>query len=294
MKEILLKILPKSNFIDINGRFYTKENYEDIRNSTHIKYMIENKSLYLTTKSNKFIDMNNEDYERINPEEIVGYITEWNEDNIKVQISDEKLLLFRFDINEYYVGFCGLTSVVNDKVYIEEIQNTCTYIKIEKIICFNLLNVEGVEIMNEKPALLVRYHRENCPELQDIEFFPNGDFVDLRAAENIKLEAGKQYYINLGVSIKLPEGYWGQFVPRSSAFKNWGILQTNSFAVIDESYCGDDDIWKMPVYATRDTEINVNDRICQFRIVKKQPFEIIEVDKLDGDNRGGLGSSGKN
>ena len=153
-------------------------------------------------------------------------------------------------------------------------------------------NIEDIE--STKPVLLVRYHRENCPELKDIEINNRGDFVDLRAAENVVLKKGEFKLIDLGVSIKLPEGYWGQFVPRSSTYKNFGVVQTNSFAVIDESYCGDNDIWKMPVLALRDTEININDRICQFRIVKKQPFEIKEVDKLDGEDRGGFGTSGKN
>ena len=145
-----------------------------------------------------------------------------------------------------------------------------------------------------KPTLYVKYHRELYPELQDIQIIENGDFVDLRAAEKVELKAGEYKLINLGVSIKLPKGYWGQFVPRSSTFKNFGIIQTNSFAVIDESYCGDNDIWRMPVYATRDTVINVNDRICQFRIVKKQEFDIEEVDNLDGEDRGGIGSTGIN
>jgi dUTP pyrophosphatase len=152
--------------------------------------------------------------------------------------------------------------------------------------------------MSEKelliPKLLVKYHKEICPILEPIEILENGDFVDLRSAEVIIMKAGKQYFINLGVSIKLPEGYWGQFVPRSSAFRNWGIIQTNSFAVIDESYCGENDIWKMPVYATRDTIININDRVCQFRIVKKQPFSIEEVEKLEDNDRGGFGSTGIN
>lgn len=148
--------------------------------------------------------------------------------------------------------------------------------------------------MNERETILVRYHREICPELEDIKINPKGNFIDLRSAENVKLKKGEFYKINLGVSIKLPEGYWGQFVPRSSAFENWGIIQTNSFAVIDQSYCGDNDIWKMAVLATRDTEIKVNDRICQFRIVKDIPFTFMEVDKLDDKDRGGFGTSGTN
>lgn len=143
-----------------------------------------------------------------------------------------------------------------------------------------------------KPEILVRYHREICPTLEDIIINPKGDFIDLRSAEDVILKAGEFTLINLGVSIQLPKGYWGQFVPRSSTFKNFGIIQTNSFAVIDESYCGDNDIWKMPVFALRDTKISINDRICQFRIVKKQPFTMKVVDKLTNEDRNGFGSSG--
>lgn len=141
------------------------------------------------------------------------------------------------------------------------------------------------------PNVDIRYHRELFPALEEV--VKKGNFVDLRAAEAVYIKAGEFAKINLGVSIKLPEGYWGQFVPRSSTFKNYGIIQTNSFAVIDTEYCGDNDIWTMPVYATRDTVIGANERICQFRIVKDNPFTMTEVEKLEGPDRGGFGSTGK-
>ena len=93
----------------------------------------------------------------------------------------------------------------------------------------------------------------------------------------------------------LPQGYEALIAPRSSTFKNYGIIQTNHVGVVDETYCGDGDVWRMPVYAVRDTEIKVNDRICQFRIQKHQPQIVFdEVDFLDGTDRGGFGSTGKN
>lgn len=95
--------------------------------------------------------------------------------------------------------------------------------------------------------------------------------------------------------MKLPDGYEAHILPRSSTFKKWGIIQTNHMGVIDNSYSGNNDIWGMPVRAMEDTEIKVNDRICQFRIMKKQPeLEFIEVDHLDGADRGGFGSTGAN
>lgn len=136
----------------------------------------------------------------------------------------------------------------------------------------------------------VKYHTDILP----LEMNDKGDWVDLRAAQDMKLRAGNIYYIPLGISVELPEGYEAHVAPRSSTFKNWGIIQTNSVGVIDNSYCGDNDIWMMPVYATRFTEIKKNDRICQFRIVKKQPhLEFETVDHLGNEDRGGFGSTGR-
>ncbi|MOA52407.1 putative deoxyuridine 5'-triphosphate nucleotidohydrolase YncF [compost metagenome] len=93
--------------------------------------------------------------------------------------------------------------------------------------------------------------------------------------------------------MKLPDGYEANVVPRSSTFKTWGILQTNSYGVIDNSYSGNDDQWKFPAYATRDTVIEKNDRICQFRIQKTMEQVLLEeVDALDDVSRGGWGSTG--
>ncbi|MCI8516303.1 MAG: deoxyuridine 5'-triphosphate nucleotidohydrolase [Hungatella sp.] len=119
------------------------------------------------------------------------------------------------------------------------------------------------------------------------------DWIDLRAAEDVELVAGQFRLIPLGVAMKLPKGYEAHIVPRSSTFKNFGIIQTNHMGIIDETYCGDHDQWYFPAYALRDTRISVNDRICQFRIMEHQPaitFE--ERDALEGEDRGGLGSTG--
>ena len=110
----------------------------------------------------------------------------------------------------------------------------------------------------------------------------------------IEGKSGETAYIHLGVAMKLPDGYEAYVVPRSSTMKNFGVIQTNHIGIIDNSYCGDNDEWIMPVMAVRDTEIHVNDRVCQFRIQKKQPpisFEI--VDHLEDEDRGGIGSTGK-
>ena len=140
--------------------------------------------------------------------------------------------------------------------------------------------------------LQIKYHNE---EIEKIKKIDKGDWIDLRAAEKVELKQGDFALISLGVSMKLPDGYEAHLAPRSSTFKTWGIIQTNSIGVVDNSYSGNNDIWKMPVYATRDTVINVNDRICQFRIMPKMPtFDIEIVTNLGGPDRGGFGSTGTN
>ena len=120
------------------------------------------------------------------------------------------------------------------------------------------------------------------------------DWIDLRAAEEVTLKAGEFRLIPLGVAIALPAGYEAHIVPRSSTFKNYGILQANSMGVVDCSYCGDNDQWRMPVYATRDVVIERGARICQFRIMRNQPeLTFTRVEHLDGPDRGGFGSTGK-
>ena len=137
----------------------------------------------------------------------------------------------------------------------------------------------------------IKYHTDEIEKLRYID--GKSDWIDLRSAEDIELKAGEFKLISLGVSMELPKGYEAYIVPRSSTFKNFGIIQTNHHAIIDESYCGDNDIWRYPVYATRDTAIHKNDRICQFRIEKHQPIiEFKEVDTLGNKDRNGFGTTG--
>lgn len=137
----------------------------------------------------------------------------------------------------------------------------------------------------------IKYFTDKIDKLTYID--GKSDWIDLRAAETVELKAGEFKLIPLGVAMQLPEGYEAHIVPRSSTFKNYGILQTNSCGIVDGSYCGDDDMWKMPVYAVRDTRIELNERIAQFRIVENQPrIEFKEVESLLNSNRGGFGSTG--
>lgn len=144
----------------------------------------------------------------------------------------------------------------------------------------------------ETLTVKIKYHDK---DIERIEKIPQGDWIDLRAAEDVELMFMDSALISLGISMKLPNGYEAYIAPRSSTFKKWGIIQTNSIGIVDESYCGTNDVWKMPVVALRDTKINKGDRICQFRIVKKMnPIDFIEVDKMEDEDRGGFGSTGSN
>ena len=146
----------------------------------------------------------------------------------------------------------------------------------------------------EPLKILVRYHDDFPGEpLQKIEKISVGDWIDLRAAEDVHLYGGDNILISLGVSMKLPDGYEAHIVPRSSTFARYKIMQTNSVGIIDNSYSGDGDIWKLPVIAFDETTIHKNDRIGQFRIVKRMPdVELVEVEALEDNDRGGFGSTG--
>lgn len=144
----------------------------------------------------------------------------------------------------------------------------------------------------EQEKIYIMYHTDKIDKLNyDIE--KKGDWIDLRAAEEYHLKQGDFKLINLGISVRIPEGYELIIAPRSSTFKNFGVLQTNGIGIVDNSYNTSKDILMMPVLAMRDTVIHVNDRICQFRIQRNQPqitFEEVEI--LEGNSRGGFGSTG--
>ena len=117
-----------------------------------------------------------------------------------------------------------------------------------------------------KQTIRIKYFTDKIEKLTYTD--GTSDWIDLRAAEDVSLKKGEFALIPLGIAMELPQGYEAHVVPRSSTFKNFGVIQTNHMGVIDESYCGDNDQWFMPVLAIRDTEIHVNDRICQFRIME--------------------------
>lgn len=161
--------------------------------------------------------------------------------------------------------------------------------------------------------LKVKLINPNCK----LEILNKGEWIDLKSSKNMKLYAPFDYLtkttafisgvIPLGVAIQLPKYFEANIVPRSSTYKNYAIIQTNSFGVIDSSYCGDDDEWMMPVLSFGDKFIREGDRIAQFRIKPSQfapwwvklkwlftsKIEIKYVDSLNNKNRGGFGSTGR-
>lgn len=161
----------------------------------------------------------------------------------------------------------------------------------EEIILCKLFNLEVLGKLFSSPLQIkIKYFNSESTKLSKIS---QGDWIDLRVSETVVMKAGEFKMIPLGVGMKLPDGYEAPAIPRSSTFKNYGILQANSFGLIDNSYSGNDDQWHFPAYATRDVTINFDERICQFRIQERMPeVEFEEVEELDAVSRGGLGSTG--
>lgn len=146
-------------------------------------------------------------------------------------------------------------------------------------------------IKNNDKTILIKYLKTGVDK---IELFEIGDWIDLRVAEDITLKAGDFKLIPLGVAMKLPKNYEALVIPRSSTFMKYGIIQANGIGLIDESYCGNNDEWYFPAYATRDISIPKNKRICQFRIIEHQPrVNLVEVKKLILVDRGGFGTTGE-
>lgn len=155
------------------------------------------------------------------------------------------------------------------------------------------LRTDTKENKNTKPlTILVKYFDDELPKIEQIE---KGNWIDLRSAVDVDMVKGEHKLIPLGVAMSLPFGYEAHVRPRSSTFKNWGIIPANCEGIIDETYRGNDDQWFFSALAMRDTSIKKGDRICQFRIVEAMPkLNIVTVDALKSENRGGHGSTGKN
>lgn len=142
---------------------------------------------------------------------------------------------------------------------------------------------------------IITYALQNPRAYKDFDQLSGkGDWIDLHVSETISLKKGDYVPIPLGIQMKLPKGYEAHVVPRSSTFERYGILFANSIGIIDNAYCGKEDWWSFPAYATRNVTLLEGTRICQFRIVEHQPpLQFIRVLPFEGESRGGLGSTGK-
>lgn len=140
--------------------------------------------------------------------------------------------------------------------------------------------------VHRKRTIRINTHGGPIPEC-------HGEWIDLHTAEDMRMRAGEYALISLGVSMELPRGFYAEIVPRSSTPGRYGVIMANSMGIIENSYNGDNDIWKFPAYAFRDTHIPEGTRLCQFRLVRcAEPVEFEQVDRLGNDNRGGIGSTG--
>ena len=153
----------------------------------------------------------------------------------------------------------------------------------------DILMAENNLTDNSALEIIVQYQHEDTYRLKAIE---KGNWIDMAADEDVTIKAGELKLINLGVAMKLPEGYEGHLAPRSSTLKKFGVLQANSVGVVDDTYCGPTDWWRFPAFATRDTEIKRGERICQFRIMEVQPKLRFTEGKMVAEDRGGFGSTG--
>ena len=141
------------------------------------------------------------------------------------------------------------------------------------------------------------------------EIIEKGDWIDLKVAKNVKLEANisKVNLLPLGLAMKLPEGFEAIVAARSSTPKKLGIVEANSKGVVDNSYNAETDEWKFPAIAIRETTIEKGTRICQFRIQLSQKatfwqklkwlfsngVKLVQVDNLNNEARSGFGSTGE-
>ena len=151
-----------------------------------------------------------------------------------------------------------------------------------------VISANDVQVVKLEGDIKIRF-TEQAYEVQR-----HGAWIDLRSVEDYEYKKGDFFYINLGVNIKVPKGYEGLLAPRSSMFKNYGLIQTNSVGVIEDNYCGNNDVWMLPVYALKDGKITKGDRLCQFRTLKSMGHtHFTVVDDMEDCNRGGLGSTGK-
>ena len=239
---------------------------------------------------------NNDHYEMPNPLETlctvlasVGISPEFNSINHATELWYE-----RDDGRMHHVGDLSYQrDMYDDKSYVWAISGSNKAMRIvtdKDIMEFKeIIMAENNIVDNSALEIIVQYQHEDTYRLKAIE---KGNWIDMAADEDVTIKAGELKLINLGVAMKLPEGYEGHLAPRSSTLKKFGVMQANSVGVVDDTYCGPTDWWRFPAFATRDTEIKRGERICQFRIMEVQPKIRFTEGKMTAEDRGGFGSTG--
>lgn len=140
----------------------------------------------------------------------------------------------------------------------------------------------------EKLTVRINTHGNPLPEC-------HGEWIDLRTAQDAYLQPLEYKRIPLGVSMELPAGYYALVAPRSSTCEKYGVIMGNSLGIIENEYCGDNDIWGFPAVAIKETFIPKGTRLCQFQLIKKAPMvEFDPVESMGNSGRGGWGSTGEN
>ena len=172
-------------------------------------------------------------------------------------------------------------------------------------VCFDTYKDIKPDTLLPTNGIKIKYFDPDLPKLVLIE---KGDCIDLRVSKvyvvgpngkesrefPLNYHKGDTLFFKLGVGMKLPKGYKANVYPRSSTFKNYGFILTNSVGIIDNSYSGNEDEWSSMMYCTRDGVIDYGDRILQFEPVPVYTHNFIYdvVDNLDDNSRGGYGSTG--
>lgn len=184
--------------------------------------------------------------------------------------------------------------------------------KVQLVKYSDLPNEEQRKYDEYANCIRVRFEDVDDPTIMS---FDQGDWIDAKLAEDVNLRAGEFMHASIGFAMAIPKNYEAWLVPRSSTFKHYGVIQTNGIGIIDNSYNGNSDIWKIPIYATRDITIPKGTRICQFRLVRTMDsyshhrcddkcimdlhtdnngaIVILVVDDLGNSDRGGFGSTGE-
>ena len=220
--------------------------------------------------------------------------------NIERFFIDKEMIKEENKIEEKHECSCDGDCGNNCKCHNDEIVG-------HSILCDDLINPMVISAETVNPSIPIRY----LDGAKELVINPKGNCIDVYAYEDMFIPYMSYAMINLGFAMQLPKGKIAKLYPRSSTFKTWGLIQTNHTGIIDESYCGNDDIWHLPVQCTMPkqvekvminghkvtvagTWVKKDDKIAQFEIVDAMEMPTFKkVEDLGNYNRGGFGSTGE-